>query len=195
METSIGIYFLIAAGILILSLIRAWFDRNERGTGFFTFLSRMEVLVLALLVGGLVFFGCLQIFLRNVFHRGIFWADPLMRHIVLWIGCLGGAYATTRMKHINIDIFSRLLRGRFKALRNIIVYITTASAAFVLGVAALRLVVDEKAYGETAFLGIGTWLLQAVMPFAFFLISYRCLINLFARKKQTSLEPAPADES
>jgi TRAP-type C4-dicarboxylate transport system permease small subunit len=194
METPIDIYIFIAFGILLLSLIRAWFERNERGLGFFTFLGRVEVLVLALLVGGLIFFGCLQIFLRNVFHRGIFWADPLMRHLVLWIGCLGGAYATTRMKHINIDIFSRLLRGRVKALRNFIVYIATAAAAFVLGIAALRLVIDEKSYGETAFLGIGTWLLQAVLPFAFFLISYRCLINLFARKKPSSLEPAPVDE-
>ncbi len=161
---------------------------------FFAFGARVEVIVLALLVGGLIFFGCLQIFLRNIFHRGIFWADPLMRHIVLWIGCLGGAYATTRMKHINIDVFSRLLRGRAKALRNFVVYFSTAAAAFVLGVAALRLVIDEKSYGETAFLGIGTWLLQAVLPFAFFLISYRCLINLFARKKPSEIEPAPADK-
>jgi TRAP-type C4-dicarboxylate transport system permease small subunit len=195
MENPTVIYFLIAFNIVLLSLIRAWFERNERGVGFFTFLGRVEVLILALLVGGLVFFGCLQIFLRNVFHRGIFWADPLMRHIVLWIGCLGGAYATTRMKHINIDIFSRLLKGRAKALRNFIVYITTAAAAFVLGIAALRLVIDERSYGETAFLGIGTWILQAVLPFAFFLISYRCLINLFARRKPSSLEPTPADRT
>ena len=117
-----------------------------------------------------------------------------MRHIVLWIGCLGGAYATTRMKHINIDVFSRMLQGRAKALRNLIVYLATAVAAFVLGISALRLVIDEKSYGETAFLGIGTWLLQAVLPFAFFLISYRCLLNLFARKKQSTLEPAQVDE-
>lgn len=195
MEIPAVIYYAIAAVILLLSLIRAWFERNQRGMRFFTFCARVEVIILALLVGGLIFFGCLQIFLRNVFHRGIFWADPLMRHIVLWIGCLGGAYATTHMKHINIDIFSRLLRGRTKALRNFIVYFTTAAAAFVLGVAALRLVIDEKSYGETAFLGIGTWLLQAVLPFAFFLISYRCLINLFARKKPASFEPPPVDES
>jgi len=195
MDTPVIVYYGIAATIVLVALIRAWFERNERGTGFFSFFARLEVLVLALLVGGLVFFGCLQILLRNMFHGGLLWADPLMRHIVLWIGCLGGAYATTHMKHINIDIFSRLLHGRAKALRNFIVYIATAAAAFFLGVAALRLVIDERAYGETAFLGIGTWFLQAVLPFAFFLISYRCLVNLFARKKSSSLEPATEDNA
>lgn len=194
METPFTTYFLIAAAILLSSMIRAWFERNQRGAGFFRFFGRVEVIVLALLVGALIFFGCMQIFLRNFYNRGIFWAEPLMRHIVLWIGCLGGAHATTRMKHINIDVFSRLLQGRVKALRNFIVYIATAAAAFVLGIAALRLVIDERSYGETAFLGIGTWLLQAVLPFAFFLISYRCLIHLFARKRQATLEPARVDE-
>jgi TRAP-type C4-dicarboxylate transport system permease small subunit len=194
METPAVIYFLLATVIILLSLIRAWFERNQRGMGIFRFFGRVEVLILALLVGALIFFGCMQIFLRNFYNRGIFWAEPLMRHIVLWIGCLGGAYATTRMKHINIDVFSRMLQGRVKALRNFIVYLATAVAAFVLGIAALRLVIDEKSYGETAFLGIGTWLLQAVLPFAFFLISYRCLLNLFARKKQSTLEPAQVDE-
>jgi TRAP-type C4-dicarboxylate transport system permease small subunit len=192
MEMPTATYLLLAAGILLLSLIRAWFERNQRGVGLFKFLGRVEIIILALLIGGLIFFGCMQIFLRNFYNRGIFWAEPLMRHIVLWLGCLGGAYATTRMRHINIDVFSRLLKGRVKALRNFIIYIATAWASFVLGIAALRLVIDERSYGETAFLGIETWLLQAVLPFAFFLISYRCLLNLFARKKQSSFDPAPA---
>ncbi|MFH1754672.1 MAG: TRAP transporter small permease [Candidatus Latescibacterota bacterium] len=190
MDNPAAIYFLLAAGIVVLSLVRAWFERNQRGLGFFKLLGRAEVLSLALLVLCLIFFGCLQIFLRNVFHRGLFWAEPLMRHLVLWIGCLGGAYATTRMRHINIDVFSRLLHGRVQALRNFIIYFATAAAAYVLGLAALRLVIVEREYSEVAFLGIDTWMLQAVLPYAFFVISYRCLLNLFARKKMSSLNPA-----
>ena len=57
----------------------------------------------------LIILGGLQIILRNVFHSGLLWADPLMRHIVLWLGCLGAALATTSARHINIDVFSRAL--------------------------------------------------------------------------------------
>lgn len=148
----------------------------------------MEVIVLTVLLGTLAVLGFLQILLRNFFHSGILWADPLMRHIVLWIGCLGAALATVRVSHINIDVFTRLLPPRARPLRRFVVYLATAAASFVLGVAALRLVFDEKEFGEVAFLNINTWMLQTVLPFAFFLIAYRCLVNLFL-----SREPRPLD--
>ncbi len=188
MEHSNALYILIASGILLLSLFRAWLEKRRYAIRFFSFLGFFEIAVLALLIGTLIFFGCFQILLRNFFHRGILWAEPLMRHIVLWVGCLGGAYATSRIRHINIDVFSRLLSGRARAFRNFIVYFATAAAASYLGMAALKLVYDEKAYGERVFLGINTWVLQLVLPFAFFLITYRCLLNIFMRKEERPLE-------
>ncbi|NIM18769.1 MAG: TRAP transporter small permease subunit [Candidatus Latescibacteria bacterium] len=182
------LYVLIIFGIVILSALRAWLEKRGRLTRFFESLGRCEVGALALLVGGLVFFGCLQILLRNVFHRGIFWAEPLMRHIVLWLGCLGGAYATSRIRHINIDIFSRFLSGRPRILRDSAIHFATAAAAIFLGFAALKLILDEKAYGEKAFLGIDTWVLQSVLPFAFFLIAYRSLLNILLKRKDTAFK-------
>ena len=180
---------LIVSALAALAFLRARLERRRRAEGFFGFIGGIEIGGLALLVGALILLGCLQIALRNFFHSGLFWADPLMRHIVLWIGCLGGAYATTRVRHINIDVFSRLLHPRWRAVRNTLVYFATAAAASALGMAALRLVADEKAYGEEAFLGIGTWLLQLVMPFAFFLIAYRCLLSLFLGRTETAFKP------
>jgi TRAP-type C4-dicarboxylate transport system permease small subunit len=148
----------------------------------------VEIGAIVLLLGALVFLGTMQIVLRNFFHSGVLWADPMMRHIVLWLGCLGGALATTRVRHINIDVFSRLIPMRQKSTRRAVVYSATAVAAFFLGVAALRLVADERAFGDVAFGTVKTWVLQVVLPFAFFVISYRCLVNLF-----TGRESRPAD--
>jgi TRAP-type C4-dicarboxylate transport system permease small subunit len=106
-----------------------------------------------------------------------------MRHIVLWLGCLGAALATTRVRHINIDVFTRIVPPRFKPIRRAAVYSATAIAAYVLGIAALRLVVDEREFGDVALGSIKTWVLQIVMPYAFFVISYRSLLNLFVGRE------------
>ena len=63
-----------------------------------------------------------------------------------------------------------------------------AVAASVLGMAALKLVVDERAFGDKAFLNIDVWLLQSVLPLAFFLISYRSLINMFLSRKAAPID-------
>jgi TRAP-type C4-dicarboxylate transport system permease small subunit len=125
-----------------------------------------------------------QIALRNFFHGGLLWADPLMRHIVLWIGCLGAALATSSARHINIDVFSRMLPAGARRLQRTAIYAVTAFAAFLLGVSTWRLVVDERSFGDAAWGSVQVWVLQLVLPVAFFLISYRSLVNLF-----TGFEP------
>jgi TRAP-type C4-dicarboxylate transport system permease small subunit len=181
-------YVFLAALVVALAVVRAVLHRGHRLEGWFRFLARVEVGALTVLLGALILLGCMQIFLRNFFHSGVLWADPLMRHIVLWVGCLGAALATTKVRHINIDVFTRLLPRWLKPVRRFVVYSAATIAAFVLGIAALRLVADERAFGDIAFGSVETWTLQTVMPFAFFVISYRSLVSLF-----TSREPRPTD--
>jgi TRAP-type C4-dicarboxylate transport system permease small subunit len=171
------IYFLVASGIVLAALVRVYLDKKSRLKRFFGFLGLLEIGILALLLATLVSLGCLQIVLRNFFHRGIIWADPMMRHIVLWLGCLGGAYATTKMRHIGIDVLTRFLPKKARAVRDRVVYLATAGVAVMLGFAALKLVLEEKSFGEKDFLNIDTWLLQVILPAAFLLIAYRCLVN------------------
>jgi len=177
LKPPILIYFLFAAGVVLAALVRVYLDEKSRLRGFFRFLGVFEIGILTLLLAALVFFGCLQIVLRNFFHRGIVWADPMMRHIVLWLGCLGGAYATTKMRHIGIDVLTRFLPKKARAVRDRVVYLATAGVAVMLGFAALKLVLEEKSFGEKEFLNIDTWMLQAILPVAFLLIAYRCLVS------------------
>jgi C4-dicarboxylate transporter DctQ subunit len=177
------LYTLLAVLIVLMSVGRSYLLRKHRLYGLFQALARIEVSAIGVLLAAMILLGCLQIVLRNFFHSGILWADLLMRHIVLWVGCLGAALATTRVRHINIDVFSRLLPGRHKSIRRAVVYLATAVAAFVLGIASLRLVVDERLFGEIAFGPMKIWMLQAVLPFAFFLISYRSIINVLTGRE------------
>jgi TRAP-type C4-dicarboxylate transport system permease small subunit len=169
--------------IAAAAVVRAVLYRKQKLTGFFGVVGKVEVGVIAAMLLGLVLLGCMQIVLRNFFHSGVLWADPLMRHLVLWLGCLGAALATTHVRHINIDVFSRVVPRRHKGYRRAVVYSATAIAAFYLGAAALRLVVDERAFGDVAFGAVKTWVLQVVLPVSFFIISYRCLVNLFTGRE------------
>ena len=188
LERSFLTYILIFSGILVAAAIRAYLKKRSIATGFFRFAGAAEITFIALLLFTLIFFGCLQIVLRNFYHRGIIWADPLMRHIVLWLGCLGAAFATTKMRHINIDVFTRFLPNTLLRIRDKIIFVATAIAASILGFAALKLVLDEKSFGEKAFLGVDVWLLQVVLPVAFFLIAYRSLLNLMVPPEVTPVE-------
>lgn len=188
MEHTVLVYFLIVLGILVLALIRWRLDEKAGWQRIFRSLGVVEVATISILLGALIFFGCLQIVLRNFFHRGIIWADPLMRHIVLWLGCLGGVMATSRVRHISIDVFTRFLPRPLQAVRDRTVYLATALASSVLGMAALKLVVDEKGFGERAFLNIDVWVLQLILPVAFFLIAYRSLLNMFLGRRAKPID-------
>jgi TRAP-type C4-dicarboxylate transport system permease small subunit len=111
-----------------------------------------------------------------------------MRHIVLWLGCLGGLLATSRIRHLSIDMFSRLLPPRLQGIRDRVIYLATAVATSVLGMAALRLVIDEKSFGEEAFLGVQVWVVQLILPVTFFLITYRSLLNFFLARKAEQID-------
>lgn len=182
------ILLLWAVALVALAGCRALLIRHGKLERLFSALGWVEVSILGLMLGTLIVLGGFQIVLRNFFHGGVLWADPLMRHIVLWLGCLGAALATTSARHINIDIFSRLLPEGIKPLQRSAVFGATALATFTLGMAAWRLVVDERSYGDIAFASVPVWVLQLVLPVAFFMISYRSLVNLFIGFEPEKLE-------
>ena len=171
-------YTVIVASIVVFGVARALLDQRKPFDRIFHWTGRVEIATITLLLATLVIIGFLQIVLRNLFNSGILWADPLMRHLVLWLGCFGAAFATARGRHINIDVFGRILPPALKLPRRVIVNGAMATAATFLCIATLRLVIDEKEFGEMAFVGLQTWVLQTVLPFAFFVIAYRSVTNI-----------------
>lgn len=183
-------YALVLAGLIVLvglAALRARLDRREGARRFFDFFWRLEIGAVVLLVSSLVVMGTVQILMRNLMHSGLLWADPFMRHVVLYLGAIGATVAAARMNHITVDVMSRVLPENLKPARRLIVYGATAVASYLLAIAALRLVIDERVYGEIAFLGIKAWVLQLILPVAFVVITYRTLLAIFLAR-----EPAEA---
>ncbi len=184
MEASILNISIITLFIILLAAARELASPRGIFSKICSALGSIEIPALALLLFGLIVLGCLQIVLRNFLRSGIIWANPLMRHMVLWLGCLGSAAASSRIKHINIDVLTRLLPAGQKLLRDKIIFLATCLASALLGTAALKLVLDEKSYGEKSFLDINTWVLQLILPFAFYLIAYRSARHLFKSNRE-----------
>ena len=132
------------------------------------------LLVSALL--SMLIMAVIQIGLRNFFDSGIFWAESLLRILVLWIAILGGMIATRESNHISIDAISRFLAP---PIRKVVMVFTNAFSALVCGVVAYHsfaFVHIEYLDQTIAFAEVPIWVCQGIIPFGFSVMSIRFVI-------------------
>jgi len=139
-------------------------------------ISWTEMAFLCLLLFSMILLACVQIFLRFFYSSGIFWADPLLRYMVIWVGLFGAAVATKQSKHISIDIISHLMPEKFLPWLHGFINFFSASVCIVLTYAAIIFVRDEAFYGGRGILDIPSWWLNLAYPIAFGIIASRFLI-------------------
>jgi TRAP-type C4-dicarboxylate transport system permease small subunit len=84
-------------------------------------LAKGEEVLLALLLVGMVLLAALQVLLRNIWDTGIDWADITLQNVTVLVGLLGAAVATSEGRHLNIDILSRVLRGRARTVLKLLI--------------------------------------------------------------------------
>jgi TRAP-type C4-dicarboxylate transport system permease small subunit len=130
-------------------------------------LDKLEYLVLGFLFAIMVGLAFLQIVLRIFLDTGILWGDPLLRHLVLWVGLLGATMATKEGKHINIDVISRLLPDKGK------VAIQALTDLFLLVEASLKFIKGEFQAVSFGLLEVPIWTVGVIFPVAFGLIALR----------------------
>ena len=138
---------------------------------------RAEEALLVALVACLLGLAFAQILLRNLFQVTWFWADPLLRHLVLWSCFLGALVATREDRHIRIDAVLRLLPGRWRHVAGALGDLAGAVLCGILSPIAFRFVLDERSYGAEAFPGLPAWIAQLVFPAVFAGMSLRFLAN------------------
>lgn len=133
------------------------------------------LLILLLLVMLLMAFG--QVVLRNLFSGGIVWGDILLRHLVLWIGFLGAALATSGERHLNIDILTRYLSDRLKGAVATLTNIFAAGVCLLLFLASLKFIEFEIANKSTVFNDIPSVYAQIIIPVGYGLLSAHFIIR------------------
>jgi len=139
-------------------------------------IARFETILLVTVLSAMVILAFLQVVLRNLFSEGILWGDTFLRHLVLWVGFLGASLATREKKHINIDLFTRFLKGKIKLFIISIVNLFAAVVCWFLTSAAWTFVMDEKSYNTILFNDIPAWYFQIIIPVGFLLMTFRFTI-------------------
>ena len=140
-------------------------------------LRYVENAVLTFLLGGTIVLAVMQIVLRNFADYGFQWADPLLRILVLWLGLVGAIAATRDGKHINIDILSKYVAGRWRTATNVVTELFAAVICALVGYFSCQFVLGEAEFGLTGAGDIPIWVYQSIIPAAFFVIALRFLVR------------------
>jgi TRAP-type C4-dicarboxylate transport system permease small subunit len=140
-------------------------------------ISRVETVLVTILLALMILMAFSQIVLRNFFSSGIDWSDALIRYLVVWVTFVGAAIAAKEGKHITFDLLSRWLTDTgtmaIEALSNFF----SAGICSLLTVAAAKFIWFEYQMGSTAFLNLPAWVPELIMPVAFGLMSLRFLMG------------------
>jgi len=141
-------------------------------------LASLERALVVLLLTGLLGLGLLQVIERNVLASGIFWADELLQHMVLWLGFLGASLATREHRHLSIDVLSHFLPRRWQLWLDLLINTAALVMCTFFVQAAWGLVRSEYTAGTVLTFGVPAWLAQSVIPLGFGAITLRFALRL-----------------
>ena len=147
-------------------------------------LEKVEDGTLVALVGALVVVAFSQIAFRNLFSVTLAWADPLVRHLVLWSGFVGAIVATRERRHIKIDFLLRFCSKRARHGLHLATGLCSSGVCLVLFVAAVGFVLDEQEFGYRGVFDIPVWYLQLIFPATFGLMTVRFLAQVASRIRE-----------
>jgi len=135
----------------------------------------------SLILAWMIVLAFVQVVLRNVFSFGFPWMEELLRLSVLWVGFLGASLAIRQGRHINIDVFSRMLPDRLKPCLRLVVDLVMLGVCLVFLSAAVEYIRVEKEFGDISdALGVPLWTLQIIFPFLFAVGSFRFALQAVA---------------
>jgi TRAP-type C4-dicarboxylate transport system permease small subunit len=143
-------------------------------------LNKAEGALLILLLVVMLLLAFLQVVLRNVFSSGFLWADIVLRHLVLWIGFLGAALATSQERHISIDAFTRFFSPRMKHALRVFTNLFAAVVCYFLMTASVTFVQSEVEAGTMVLENIPGWYAQSIIPVGFGLLIIHFSVRVVA---------------
>ena len=140
-------------------------------------LALAERTLVVLLLSALLGLALLQVTLRNVLSSGLFGADALIRHMVLWLGFLGASLAAYEQRHLGIDLLTRTLPAKAQSWIMLLCHLIAMLVCMLLTSAAWTFVQSERQAGTLLTVGLPTWLGQTIMPIGFLSLTLRFTIR------------------
>jgi len=149
-------------------------------------ISRLEKILIAVLLTVMILMAFSQIVLRNFFSTGIAWDDALVRYLVVWVGFVGAAIAAKEDRHISIDVFSRWVTGTGGRAIQAVSHFSSAVICGLLTWAGIKFIGFEAQMGGTSFFKLPVWVPELIIPTAFGLMTLRYTLRLINGFAQTT---------
>jgi len=150
-----------------------------------------EDALLVIILTGMILLAASQIFLRNFLNVGFIWGDELLRMLVLWIAVAGAVAASRSDKHINIAVLDRFLPDKVARAVKTFIHLFTSAICGLICWHSFIFVRTTYEFGDVLLGNVPAWLLQAILPVGFALISWRYLLfTIRGVRGQASREPA-----
>jgi C4-dicarboxylate transporter, DctM subunit len=140
-------------------------------------IQRLENLLICCALAAMVLIPLAEIVLRATFKTGISGAYPLVQHLTLIIGILGGAIAARENRLLSLSTAGVFLKGQLQ--RSAILFSSAFGAmiSFFLCVASIQFLQTEREAATTLAYGIPVWVVQLIMPAGFALVGLRLLYH------------------
>jgi C4-dicarboxylate transporter DctM subunit len=140
-------------------------------------IQRLENLLICCALAAMVLVPLAEIVLRATFKVGISGANPLVQHLTLIIGMLGGAIAARENRLLSLSTASVFLKDRLKLSVSLFSNAFAAMISFFLCVASIQFLQTEREAATTLAYGMPVWVVQLVMPAGFALVGLRLLYH------------------
>jgi tripartite ATP-independent transporter DctM subunit len=136
-----------------------------------------ENLIVSLALGVMVLLPLAEALLRKLFHTGISGASPIVQHLVLAVGMLGGAVAAREGRLLSLSTLRVMLRGRWKPAAIVASSGFAVTVSVFLCVASAQYISFTKPAGKILAYGVPVWVVQLILPVAFAVIAVRLLAH------------------
>lgn len=140
-------------------------------------LHRAEDLLLAIALGVMMLLPILEIVLRSGFGGGVPGAVPMVQHLVLAVGMLGGAVAAREGRLLSFSAASQWFKGRAEIVARVTANGFAAAASGFLCWASYRFVLSQKRLGKELIEGVPVWTIQTLLVIGFGLIAIRLIVR------------------
>ena len=138
-------------------------------------LRNAENLLVVLALGVMVFLPCAEIGLRKFFHSGIPASSPLVQHLVLVVGMLGGAIAARDDRLLALSSLTTFFKPGLRRWTHVFSHGFAAVVSLCLARAAWEFVSASRHLNKILAYGIPVWTVQSLLVIGFTAIGLRLL--------------------
>lgn len=145
----------------------------EQPAGWRGVARRAENLPIVLALALMVLLPCVEILLRKFFNSGIPASTPLVKHLVLAVGMLGGALAARDQRLLSLSTLTQLLKPGARRWAQCFGNAFAAVITLALAKAAFDFVAASRGLNKMLGYGIPIWTIQALLAVGFAVIAAR----------------------